>query len=142
METSQDFADCASRTVAARFLPAPPPGIGHLPAPEQLPSAGSPRDAYSGAGVWAQDMIADVARRRQPHRGFCVRVEPDAPTCRAAPGWPAEAECAGTGQLCFMSLSLQNDSELLESPRTGASTLTTFNNSFVCWVCAWIPIRV
>ncbi len=121
VDTVRDFAECASRTTAAHFLPAPPPQRSDLlGAPQQLPLAPPATDgaaAYGGPGAWAQDVIADAARRRQPHRGFCVRVQQDGPACRAAPGLPAEAECEGAEDLCFTSLSLQNDSEFPHSRR-------------------------
>ncbi len=115
VDTVRDFAECASRATAAHFLPAPPPQRSDLPAaPKQLPTTALAVDgaaAYGGPGAWAQDVIADAARRRQPHRGFCVRVQADGPACRAVPGLPAEAECEGAEELCFTSLSLRNDSE-------------------------------
>ena len=118
VDTVRDFADCAARATAAHFLPAPPPQGLDLHSALQQPLATDPAvegaAAYGGPGAWAQDVIADAAARRQPHRGFCVRVRPDVPACRAVPGLPAEADCKGAEDLCFASLSLQNDSELLD----------------------------
>ena len=113
VDTTQDFVECASRVVAAPFLPPPPPRPLQDAAFEQPPLAGSAAEGavgYGGPGAWTRDVIADAARRRHPHRGFCAEVWSDAPTCRAVPGQLAEAECSGPGELCFTSLSRYNDS--------------------------------
>ena len=115
VETTQDFVDCALRVTAAPVLPAPPSRPLYDTALEQPLQAGSAVEGavgygYGGAGAWTRDLIADAARRRQPHRGFCAAVQLSAPVCRAVPGKLAEAACGGSGELCFTSLSLQNDS--------------------------------